>query len=82
MELTEQEIFDTIQPIISRYTNIEQSEITMMGSFINDLLIDELDMVKIIMAIENEFVIKIPDEDAEKIETVGDLVKYIAKHIK
>ncbi|HAA81323.1 MAG TPA: acyl carrier protein, partial [Thermoanaerobacter sp.] len=57
---------------------IDPEEITMESSFIDDLGADSLDIVELIMALEEEFDIEIPDEDAEKIKTVGDVVEYLS----
>jgi len=56
---------------------IEEDEITMESSFIDDLGADSLDIVELIMALEEEFDLEIPDSEAEKITTVGDVVEYI-----
>jgi acyl carrier protein len=52
------------------------------AKFIDDLGADSLDIVELVMALEDEYSIEIPDEDAEKIETVGDAIRYIEEHIK
>ena len=56
------------------------SEVTLEASFVDDLGADSLDVVELIMGLETEFDIEIPDEDAEKISTVGDAVEYIKSH--
>ena len=58
---------------------IEASKITENSSFVDDLGADSLDIVELIMAFEEEFDIEIPDEDAEKIKTVGDAIRYLNK---
>lgn len=73
-------IFDKIKATIADQLGIEEDEITMDSSFIDDLGADSLDIVELIMALEEEFDIEIPDEDAEKIATVGDVVEYIKQH--
>lgn len=73
-------IFDKIKNIISEQLGIDEDEITMESSFIDDLGADSLDIVELIMALEGEFDIEIPDEDAEKISSVGDVVEYIKSH--
>lgn len=70
-------VFDKIQEIIIDQLGLEDVEITMNTNLMKDLEADSLDAVEIIMAIEDEYDIEIPDEDAEKIQTVGDLVKYV-----
>ena len=63
--------------IVSEQMGVDKSEITRETHFINDLNADSLDTVELVMEFEDEFEINIPDEDAEKIQTVGDAVKYI-----
>ena len=60
---------------------VEESKVTTDASFINDLGADSLDTVELVMKFEEEFEIKIPDEDAEKIQKVGDAVAYITEKI-
>ena len=69
-----------VKEIIAEQLNVEMSELEMNKSFLNDLGADSLDIVELVMAMEEEFELEIPDEDAEKIQTVGDAVKYIAEH--
>ena len=69
--------FDKIKEIIVEQLGVEESAVTLDTNLIKDLEADSLDAVEIIMAIEDEFDIEIPDEDAEKFQTVGDLVKYV-----
>ncbi len=66
--------------IIVDKLGVEESEVTNEASFTNDLGADSLDTVELIMEFEKEFNLSIPDEEAEKIETVGDAVKYIEAH--
>jgi len=70
-------VFEKVKEIIVEQLGVEEDEITMESSFIDDLGADSLDIVELIMALEEEFDIEIPDEDAEKIATVGDAVNYI-----
>ncbi|NLN41739.1 MAG: acyl carrier protein [Clostridiales bacterium] len=72
--------FDKVRGIIAEQLGIEVDEITMESSFIDDLGADSLDIVELIMALEEEFDMEIPDEDAEKISTVGDVIDYINKN--
>jgi len=69
--------FEKIQKIIAEVLNINEDEITMETTFIDDLGADSLDVFQIIMGIEEEFNIEIPNEDAEKIVSVGDAVEQI-----
>ena len=73
------EAIDRIKKIIVDQLGIEEEKITIDSSFIDDLGTDSLDIVELIMAFEEEFDIEIPDEDAEKIKTVGDAVNYLSK---
>ncbi|MBD5639300.1 acyl carrier protein [Clostridium botulinum] len=73
-------IFEKIKATIAEQLSIDEKEITMESSFIDDLGADSLDIVELIMALETEFDLEIPDEDAEKISTVGDVVNYIKSH--
>ena len=70
-------IFDKIQDIIAEQLGAEKKDITLSTNLMKDLEADSLDAVEIIMAIEDEFEIEIPDEDAEKFQLVGNLVKYV-----
>ena len=73
-------VFDKIKEIIMEQLQVEESEITMDTNLMKDLSADSLDAVEIIMAIEDEFGIEIPDEDAENIQTVQDLVKFVEEN--
>ena len=66
--------------IVSEQMGVDKSEITRETHFINDLNADSLDTVELVMEFEDEFDLNIPDEDAEKIQTVGDAIKYIDSH--
>jgi acyl carrier protein len=67
--------------IIVEQLGVSEEEVTMEASFIDDLGADSLDLVELIMAMEEEFGLEISDEDAEKIQTVQDVVNYIHEHI-
>ena len=71
-----------IREIIVDKLGIEESEITDSASFTNDLGADSLDTVELIMEFEKEFNVSIPDEEAEKIQTVGDAVTYLKDNVK
>ncbi len=77
-----QAIESKIIGIISEQMGVEKSEITRETSFINDLNADSLDTVELVMEFEDEFDTSIPDEEAEKIQTVGAAIDYIAKALK
>jgi len=72
--------FDKVKSIIVEQLGVEESDVTLEASFIDDLGADSLDIVELIMALEEEFDIEIPDSDAEKISVVGDAVDYINKN--
>lgn len=73
-------IIDKVKSIIIEQLGVEDAEIKMESSFVDDLGADSLDIVELVMALEEEFELEIPDEDAEKIRSVGDAVKYIQEH--
>jgi acyl carrier protein len=76
------ETFDKVKAIIAERLSVDESKVTETASFIEDLGADSLDTVELIMQLEEAFGIQIPDEDAEKIGTVGQAVKYIDEHLK
>lgn len=71
--------FEKIKSIIVEQLGVDESEVTPEAHFIDDLGADSLDTVELVMALEEEFGIEISDEDAEKIQTVGDVIKFIDK---
>ena len=71
------EIADRVKTIIVDNLGVDESQVTPAAAFTTDLGADSLDTVDLIMEFEKEFGIKIPDEEAEKIQTVGDAIKYI-----
>jgi acyl carrier protein len=73
-------VFEKVKDIIVEQLGVDEGEITMEASFIDDLGADSLDIVELIMALEEEFDLEIPDKEAEKITTVGDAVEYIKAH--
>lgn len=75
----ENEIFERVKKIVIDQLGVQASQVTMEASFVDDLGTDSLDTVELIMAFEDEFGIEIPDEEAEKIRSVGDAVRYIEK---
>ena len=81
-EVDIKEIEDKVIDIICEQMGTDKSEITRETSFINDLNADSLDTVELVMEFEDEFDMSIPDEEAEKIQTVGAAVDYVAKVIK
>lgn len=73
---------ERIKEIIVEQLGVDGSEVTPDASFIDDLGADSLDTVELVMAFEEEFDIEIPDEDAEKIRTVRDVVEYLNAHLE
>jgi acyl carrier protein len=78
---TQQEVFDKLKKIIVEQLGVDESDVTMEASFVDDLNADSLDLVELIMSLEEEFGTEISDEEAEKIKTVGDAVEYIQEHV-
>jgi acyl carrier protein len=70
-------IFDSVKNILVEQLGVEADAVSMESNFIDDLNADSLDIVELVMAMEQEFSISIPDEEAEKIKTVGDAVDFI-----
>ena len=75
-------MFEKVREIIADKLSISEDEITMDSSFLEDLNADSLDIVQLIMALEDELDMEIPDEDAEGFVTVGDVVKYVKSHVE
>ena len=73
---------EKVKQIIVEQLGVDESEVTATASFVDDLGADSLDTVELVMAFEEGFGIEIPDEDAEKIQTVQDAIKYIDGHAK
>lgn len=73
------EILDKIKEIVVDQLGVDEDVVTPDATFLNDLEADSLDVVELMMALEEEFDIEIPDEEAEKISTVSDLAAYIAE---
>ena len=79
--MSSEEVFERVKGIIVEQLGVADTAVTMEASFIDDLGADSLDIVELIMALEEEFDIEIPDADAEKVVSVGDVVDYIKDHI-
>lgn len=79
--MSSDEIFDKVKEIIVEQLGVAENNVTEEASFIDDLGADSLDIVELIMAIEEEFNMEIPDADAEKVVTVGDVVDYIKENV-
>lgn len=74
--------FEQVKKIIVEKLGVKEDQITEKATFVNDLGADSLDVVEFVMEVEKEFDITIPDEEAAKLEKVGDAVKYIDAHKK
>ena len=74
------EEFERVKAVIVDQLGADESAVTLQASFVDDLGADSLDIVELIMGLETEFDIEIPDEEAESIRTVGDAVNYIKDH--
>ncbi len=74
------DIFDNVKKIILDRLDVDEEKVTLEATFKDDLGADSLDIVELVMEIEDEFDIEIADEDAEKIQTVGDAIEYIKAH--
>ena len=79
--MSSEEIFDKVKEIIVEQLGVAENAVAQEASFIDDLGADSLDIVELIMALEEEFDLEIPDADAERVVTVGDVVDYIKDNI-
>jgi acyl carrier protein len=79
-DLVSMSTLDKVKEIIVERLSVDEKDVVESASFIDDLGADSLDTVELVMALEEEFGLEIPDEEAEKIATVGDAVKYIESH--
>lgn len=78
---TAEEVQDKVFGIVSEQMGVDKAEISRETSFVNDLNADSLDTVELVMEFEDEFEMSIPDEEAEKIKTVGQAIDYIMQHV-
>ncbi|MBU0699717.1 acyl carrier protein [bacterium] len=74
-------VLERVKKIIIDQLGVGESQVVQDASFVDDLGADSLDTVELVMALEEEFGIEIPDEDAEKIKTVGNVVDYVSSHV-
>ena len=79
--MSTEEVFEKVKAIIVEQLGVAEASVTMEASFIDDLGADSLDIVELVMALEEEFDMEIPDSDAEKVVTVSDVVEYIKEHV-
>lgn len=80
--MSSEEVFEKVKGIIVDQLQVSEASVTLEASFIDDLGADSLDLVELIMALEEEFDIEIPDSDAEKVVTVNDVVEYIKENVQ
>ena len=78
--LDEADVTDRVLGCVKSFQKVDPTKVVVSSHFLNDLGLDSLDTVEVVMAFEDEFVIEIPDADAEKIHTCADAVKYILQH--
>jgi len=74
------DIFEKVRDIIVEQLGVEPEDVKLEASFVDDLGADSLDIVELVMALEENFDLQIPDEDAEKIHKVGEAVQYVTDH--
>ena len=79
--MSSEEVFERVKKIIIEQLGVTESTVTLEASFVDDLGADSLDIVELVMALEEEFDIEIPDSDAEKVVSVRDVVDYIKEHV-
>ena len=79
-EVAANNVQERVIKIVAEQMGVEKSKVAIETSFVNDLGADSLDTVELVMELEDEFDVSIPDEDAEKIQTVGQAIKYIEEH--
>ena len=75
-------VADRVKSIIVEQLGVDEEEVTLEASFTDDLGADSLDIVELVMAMEEEFDIEIPDDDAEKIQTIGDAIAYLKEKVE
>jgi acyl carrier protein len=80
MAATREEVYERVKEVLTEHLGVDEDQITEEASFQEDLDADSLDLVELIMELEDQFGVKISDEDAQKIQTVGQAVDYVTSH--
>jgi len=80
--MDEAAVFDKVKKVVVEQLGVSDDEVKREASYVDNLGADSLDTVELVMALEEAFGMEIPDEDAEKIKTVGDTVNYVMSHVK
>lgn len=78
--MTAEQVEQKVKQIIVEQLGVDEAQVDKTASFVDDLGADSLDIVELVMAFEEEFKLEVPDEDAEKMKTVGDAIQYITDH--
>ncbi|MFA5113207.1 MAG: acyl carrier protein [Candidatus Margulisiibacteriota bacterium] len=80
--MDENQAFEAVKKVVTEQLGVSDAEVKRESSFVDDLGADSLDTVELVMALEEAFGMEIPDEDAEKIKTIGDTINYVMQHGK
>jgi acyl carrier protein len=75
-------VTEKVREIVASQLGVEESEVTPEASILDDLGADSLDVVELVMALEEEFDLEVPDEDVETLRTIGDVARYIAERVR
>ena len=78
--LNKEDVLTRVLEVVKNFEKVEAHKVTAQSHFVNDLGLDSLDVVEVVMALEQEFILDIPDHDAEKIQSIPDAVEYIAQN--
>ena len=78
--LDKQDVLQRVLEVVKNFEKVDASKVTAESNFINDLGLDSLDVVEVVMALEQEFVLDIPDHDAEKLQSIPEAVEYLSQH--